>query len=73
MAGLSSARARGRKGGRPKVLSGAALEKACAAEGLYKQGKLTSEQISKQLGISKTTLYKYLKIMDVKIGVVVSI
>ena len=68
MAGLSSARARGRIGGRPKGLSKRAQEKACAAEALYKQGVLSCEKISEQIGISKTTLYKYLKWRDVRIG-----
>jgi len=68
MAGLSSARARGRKGGRPKGLSEAAKEKACVAEALYKQGELSSEQISNQIGVSKTTMYKYLKSRNVNIG-----
>ncbi len=68
MAGLSSARARGRTGGRPAGLSKEALEKACAAEALYKQGELSCDKISKQIGISKTTLYKYLKERKVKIG-----
>lgn len=68
MAGLSSARARGRTGGRPAGLSKEALEKACAAEALYKQGELSCAQISRQIGISKTTLYKYLKSRKVKVG-----
>ena len=70
MAGLSSARARGRLGGRPKGLSKSAQEKACVAEALYKQGELSSEQISNQLGVSKTTMYKYLKSRNVSIGVI---
>jgi len=69
MAGLSSARARGRTGGRPQGLTKQATEKACAAEALYRQGELTSEQIAKQLGISKPTLYKYLKFRGVHIGI----
>ena len=60
-AGLSAARARGRLGGRPKGLSQSAKEKACAAETLYKEEKLSTRQIAKQLNISKTTLYSYLK------------
>ena len=68
MAGLSSARARGRTGGRPKGLSEQAEKTAFVAEVLYKQGELSCQQISKQLGISKTTLYKYLKFRKVKIG-----
>lgn len=69
MAGLSSARARGRTGGRPQGLTKQATEKACAAEALYRQGELTSEKIALQLGISKPTLYKYLKFRCVPIGV----
>jgi len=67
-AGLSAARARGRCGGRPKGLSKKSMEKARAAEMLYNQKNLTAIQISEQLGISKTTLYKYLKIRNVPIG-----
>ncbi len=37
-AGLNSARARGRKGGRPKGMSKLAIEKAVIAEALYKDG-----------------------------------
>jgi DNA invertase Pin-like site-specific DNA recombinase len=69
MAGLISARARGKCGGRPKGLSKKAMEKATAAEMLYKQKKLTSFQIAEQLGISKTTLYKYLKLRNVPVGI----
>ena len=60
-AGLSAARARGQKGGRPKGLSQSAKEKSYAAETLYKGEKLSTRQIAKQLNISKTTLYFYLK------------
>ena len=60
-AGLSAAKARGRLGGRPKGLSQSAEEKSYAAETLYKRGKLSTRQIAKQLNISKTTLYSYLK------------
>jgi len=67
---LSSARARGRMGGKPKGLSKSAQEKACVAEALYKQGELSSEQISNQIGVSKTTMYKYLKSRNVSIGVI---
>ena len=68
MAGLTSARARGRQGGRPKGLSESAKRTACVAEVLYNQKELTTDQISAQLGISKGTLYKYLRYRDVQIG-----
>ena len=68
MAGLESARARGRQGGRPKGMSEKAKQVACVAEALYKQKELTSDQISNQLNISKGTLYKYLRSRNVKIG-----
>ncbi|WP_133138124.1 helix-turn-helix domain-containing protein [Legionella rowbothamii] len=55
-------------GGRPQGLTKQATEKACAAEALYRQGELTSEKIALQLGISKPTLYKYLKFRCVPIG-----
>ena len=68
IAGLKSARDRGRMGGRPKGLSEKAKRSACSAEALYKQNELTSNEIAAQLGISKTTLYKYLRARNVKIG-----
>jgi DNA invertase Pin-like site-specific DNA recombinase len=68
IAGLKSARDRGRMGGRPKGLSEKAKRSACSAEALYKQNELTSTEIAAQLGISKTTLYKYLRARNVKIG-----
>ena len=67
MAGLSSARARGRMGGRPKGLSDEASKKACIAEALYQQKELSTEEIAKQLKISRTTLYSYLKHRNVKV------
>ena len=67
-AGLSAARARGRKGGRPKGLSPQAEATACAAETLYREGKLSVQQIADQLGISKRTLYTYLRHRQVPIG-----
>ena len=67
-AGLKSARARGRKGGRPKGLTQAAIEKATIAEALYKNGSIPVKKIAEQLGISKTTLYLYLRYRNVDIG-----
>jgi DNA invertase Pin-like site-specific DNA recombinase len=67
-AGLKSARARGRKGGRPKGMSPSALEKAAIAEALYKNGSIPVKKIAMQLGVSKTTLYLYLRHRNVEIG-----
>ena len=60
-AGLEAARARGRKGGRPKGLSKAAQDKAMIAETLYVNGNKSITEICKHLGIARSTLYKYLK------------
>ncbi len=67
-AGLKAARARGRKGGRPKGLTAEAETTACAAETLYNEQTLSILQICTQLGISKATLYTYLRYRGVKIG-----
>lgn len=67
-AGLASARARGRTGGRPAGLSDKAKNKAAIATSLYKEGKMSTMQIIDSLGIkSKATLYSYLR----KSGVVI--
>ncbi|HBN22800.1 MAG TPA: resolvase [Holosporales bacterium] len=71
-AGLNSARMRGRKGGRPKGMSPSAIEKAAIAEALYKNGSISVKKIAEQLGISKTTLYLYLRHRNVPIGEKVS-
>jgi DNA invertase Pin-like site-specific DNA recombinase len=57
-AGLQAARARGRKGGRPKVLSG---KKIAMARALYADKSHSVEDICKTLNIGRTTLYRYLK------------
>ena len=67
-AGLKAARARGRKGGRPRGLSKKADATAMAAETLYREGKLSVQEICDQLGISKPTLYAYLRHRGVKLG-----
>lgn len=68
-AGLSAARARGRNGGRPKGLPSRAEPTACAAETLYREGKLSTREIAARLQISKSTLYSYLRHRGVPIGV----
>nr|WP_228005961.1 recombinase family protein [Xenorhabdus sp. BG5] len=67
-AGLASARARGRSGGRPQGLNAVAKKKAIAAEDLYIQGELSVNEIAENLGISKVTLYQYLRYRGVQIG-----
>lgn len=56
-AGLEAARARGRKGGRPKKLN---LEKEKLANELYNEKTRSIKQICDLVGVSKPTLYKYL-------------
>lgn len=75
-AGLEAARARGRKGGRPKGLSTEAQNKAMVAETLYKQGRMPDDdreimsvtEICNHLGIARSTLYKYLRYRGVKLS-----
>ena len=67
--GLAAARARGRRGGRPKGLSDEAKKTAMAAETLYRTKQHSVSDICGQLGISKPTLYSYLRSRDVEIGV----
>jgi DNA invertase Pin-like site-specific DNA recombinase len=67
-AGLESARARGRKGGRPKGLSKKATDKARLAESLYNEKNNSIQEICEYLSVSKPTLYRYLRSRDVEIG-----
>lgn len=67
-AGLAAARARGRKGGRPKGLSKKAQHTAIIAEKLYQEGGLSVKEICEQLSISKMTLYNYLRHQGVEVG-----
>lgn len=67
-AGLVAARARGRRGGRPKGLSKQAEATAIAAESLYRDGTLSAHQIAEKLSIAKSTLYVYLRHRGVAIG-----
>lgn len=54
--GLSSARARGRVGGRPR----ANLNKIKQALELYDSGKFTVTEIRETTGVARSTLYKYI-------------
>ena len=66
--GLEAARARGRKGGRRQGMTKEAEQKAILAETYYKEGKMGVNQIAEEIGVSKMTLYKYLRYRKVKIG-----
>jgi DNA invertase Pin-like site-specific DNA recombinase len=55
-AGLAAARARGRKGGRPKLLT---PEKRRHAVSLYRGKQHSIAEICRLMGISKPTLYSY--------------
>ena len=57
-AGLSAARARGRLGGRPKTLND---DKKQVVIDLYNERKLTVKKICEMMGISKPTLYNYVR------------
>ena len=56
-AGLDAARARGRKGGRPRVLSEKNLKEARA---LLTDPDITVEDVAQRLGVGSSTLYRYL-------------
>ncbi|RZK29707.1 MAG: recombinase family protein, partial [Hymenobacter sp.] len=60
-AGLASARARGRVGGRQRGLSEQAERTAIIAETLYREQQLGVNEIAQRLHISKVTPYKYLR------------
>jgi len=57
-AGLKAARARGRQGGRPKKLS---QSKQDLAFKLYREQNHSVGEICEMVGVSKPTLYQYLK------------
>jgi len=58
MAGLSAARARGRVGGRPRKLS---KKKTQRVREMYEKKEMSVKEICEWAGISKATLYKYLR------------
>ena len=57
MAGLESARARGRMGGRPKAMD---KKKSAMARSMHRDKNLTVKEICETLGIGKTTFYRYI-------------
>lgn len=56
-AGLAAARARGRHGGRPRLMTAEKLE---VARSMYASRKHTVAAIAATLGISRATVYRYL-------------
>jgi DNA invertase Pin-like site-specific DNA recombinase len=57
--GLAASRARGRKGGRKREFSPAAVRRA---QEQYDQGQLSVTEIARLAGVSRQTLYRYLDI-----------
>jgi DNA invertase Pin-like site-specific DNA recombinase len=57
LAGLESARARGRRGGRPRALD---ENKAKLARKLKNEDEHSAEEICEMLGVGRSTLYRYL-------------
>lgn len=63
-AGLQSARARGRTGGRPKGFTKETIRKLLIMRPLYKDLSKTPVEIYEPLGLSRATFYRYAKILD---------
>ena len=59
LAGLQAARARGRKGGRPKALTSKTVQ---MAQQLYNDKANAIADICKTLNISRATLYRYIQV-----------
>jgi len=60
--GLAASRARGRRGGRKREFSPAAVRKA---QEQYDKGELSVTEIARLAGVSRQTLYRYLDIKNV--------
>lgn len=56
-AGLAAAASRGRRGGRPPVLTEA---KVRAARAMLAAGTMTTTEVARQIGVSSSTLYRHL-------------
>ncbi len=61
-AGLAAARARGRMGGRPKASSLNTDKKVALAQALYEDKNNSIADICATLRVSRSTLYRYLKV-----------
>lgn len=64
-AGLLAARARGRKGGRPKALT---EKKVAMLQALYNDKNNSITEICRTLNISRATLYRYIKTGEEKLS-----
>jgi DNA invertase Pin-like site-specific DNA recombinase len=62
-AGLSAARARGRRGGRPTVMT---PEKSSIARQMYESREHTVDAIARTIGVSRATVYRSLSAIDVQ-------
>jgi DNA invertase Pin-like site-specific DNA recombinase len=60
-AGLTAARARGRKGGRPPAAALSDAKKVALAQRLYEDKTNSIDDICKTLRVSRSTLYRYIK------------
>jgi DNA invertase Pin-like site-specific DNA recombinase len=63
-AGLQSARARGKTGGRPKGYTKETIAKLIIMRSVYKDNSKSPEEIYKPLGLTRATFYRYAKILD---------
>lgn len=63
-AGLQSARARGRTGGRPKGFTKEKISKLLLLRSIYKDMTKSPVEIYKPFGLSRATFYRYSKILD---------
>ncbi|MCX2475279.1 recombinase family protein [Pedobacter sp. MC2016-05] len=63
-AGLESARARGRTGGRPKGFTKDTISKLLVMRSVYKDFDKTPEEIYKGLQLTRARFYRYSKILD---------
>ena len=63
-AGLQSARARGKIGGRPKGFRKETISKLIIMRSVYKDRTKTPEEIYEPFGLTRATFYRYVKILD---------
>ena len=64
-AGLAAARARGRHGGRPSVMT---AHKTRVAQEMYRSGQYTLSAIANTLGVSRASIYRHLTRPDRRFG-----